>query len=102
MLVLSVIYQLCPESRYKQLTAILPLRSFWTTVNAGLPNKPIHKLSDRTRWTNWLTKDLDQVLGSFTEVGSIDTLLCDLDVGVRLAGQRAGQMEQLSGLMKRD
>jgi hypothetical protein len=40
-----------------------------------------------------LTKDLDEVLGSFAKVGSIDTLLCDFDVGIRLvvlAGWRLG------------
>jgi hypothetical protein len=30
--------------RTRQLTAMLPFRSFWTTVNAGLPNRPVGEL----------------------------------------------------------
>jgi hypothetical protein len=34
--------------------------------------------------TRQLTKDLDQVVRCLTEVGGIDTLLGDLDIGIRL------------------
>lgn len=41
-----------------QLTAILPFRSFWTTVNAGLPNRPVGEPESGHR-SGRLTKDLD-------------------------------------------
>lgn len=43
-----------------RLTAMLPFRSFWTTVNAGLPNRPCNQLVTLEEAGDiQLTKDLD-------------------------------------------
>jgi len=48
-----------------------------------LPNRPVDELSSADREKK-LTEDLDEIVRCLAEVGGIDTLLGDLDIGVRL------------------
>jgi hypothetical protein len=81
-------------------TSMLPVRSFWTTLKAAEPNRSrrVQSTSALRSVSLWITrlrengrtKELDEALGGEQEGESIDAVVGDGNVGVRLREKGRG------------